>query len=303
MAKQTKWTIYCHIHRESGRRYVGLTKATWRQRWNRHVYSAKRGKGSPGFSHFANAIRKYGKDAFSHEVLEVCHSLEEANGREQYWIDLYDTRNPLRGFNLAPGGAHVPHSTRNPWNRPEYRERVSASIKARWKDPKIRAQNIAASTAALRSPEVRVRCAEVQRGKILTQEHREKISANMSAVQRSKSREELSEQSRNMQAGKQKRRASVTEVELRAAKERHSAASLRGDKISATRTPSALAAHRESCRRRSKYASIDVQAVLHMLNEGMTKASIADRLGVDRGTLHRALVEAGTGSLAQAGAP
>lgn len=122
MAKQTKWTIYCHIHRESGRRYVGLTRATWRQRWNRHVYSAKK-VGGVGYSHFAAAIRKYGKNAFDHEVLQVCPTLEEANAAEQHWIWTYGTRDPLRGFNLTPGGAHVPHSVRNPWDDPEFRKR------------------------------------------------------------------------------------------------------------------------------------------------------------------------------------
>lgn len=292
MVRQLKWTIYCHIHRESGRRYVGLTKATWRQRWNRHVYSAKR-VGGVGYSHFAAAIRKYGPGAFDHEVLQVCFTLEEANEAEQHWIWVYDTRNPLRGFNLTPGGAHTPHPVRNPWDDPTYRAehapKFSKMAKARWKDPFIRAKNTAASTATLRSPEVRARCAESQRGKIFTEEHREKISANMSGIQRLKSREELSEQSRSMHAGKRKRRESMTKDELHAAKERHSAASKRADKISATQTASARAAHRESCRRRSKYASVDVQTVLSMLEGGMTKTAIAELFGMDRGTLHQAL--------------
>jgi len=156
MAKQTKWTIYCHIHRESGRRYVGLTKATWRQRWNRHVYSANRGKGAPRFSHFANAIRKYGKDAFDHEVLEVCHTLEEANEREQHWIWTYDTRNPLRGFNLAPGGTHVPHPVRTDYLKdPGFKEKASARSKKVWKDPQKRANILSATQEAIRKPEVR----------------------------------------------------------------------------------------------------------------------------------------------------
>ena len=117
---EPRWTLYCHIHAASGRRYVGLTKKTMLHRWNRHVYHAlKRNDGT----HFQRAIRKYGKDAFSHEVLEVCHSLEVANLAEECWIELFDTRNPEKGFNLAKGGEHAPHPVRkNPWGDPIFRD-------------------------------------------------------------------------------------------------------------------------------------------------------------------------------------
>lgn len=129
------WTIYCHTHVESGRRYVGLTKKTMRQRWSAHVYRALRRMDQ---SYFPNAIRKYGPEAFSHEVLEVCHSLEVANLAEECWIELLDTRNPEKGFNLARGGQHVPHPTRNPWDRPEYRAKSLVSTRKKWEDPELR---------------------------------------------------------------------------------------------------------------------------------------------------------------------
>lgn len=153
--KSKRWTIYCHIHRESGRRYVGLTSKTMLARWNDHVYKAKSSKG--GRWHFPNAIRKYGKDAFSHEVLQVCFTLEEANEREQFWIWTYDTRNPLRGFNLAKGGKHVPHPIRkNPWDDPEYRRKASVASKRKWQDPEFRVKMGARDydTSGLRRPDV-----------------------------------------------------------------------------------------------------------------------------------------------------
>jgi len=269
---------------------VGLTKLTMMKRWNQHVYQAKRKQGK-GCRFFWNAIRRYGKDAFDHEVLEVCSTLEEANAAEEEWIAHFDTRDSGNGFNLSPGGAHTPHPIKNPWDRPGYRDKVSSAIKERWKDPKIRAQNMAASAAALRSHEVRARCAEAQRGKIFSQEHRGKISANMIRLQRSKSREELSEQSRDMNAGRRRRRESMTEDELQEAKERHSAASKRVNKVAALQTPAAKAASHESCRRRSKYAAIDISTVLSMIERGMRRAEIAESLGIDRGTLRRALEE------------
>jgi hypothetical protein len=95
------WTIYCHMHVASGRRYIGLTRKTMMHRWNRHVFDAvKRGL----TTHFANAIRKYGKDAFSHEALAQSQTLEGANETEQWLIDHYSARDPRFGFNLTKGG-------------------------------------------------------------------------------------------------------------------------------------------------------------------------------------------------------
>jgi len=46
-----------------------------------------------------------------------------ANLAEECWIEFYDTRNPEKGFNLIRGGSHTPHSVKNSWDRPEYREK------------------------------------------------------------------------------------------------------------------------------------------------------------------------------------
>ena len=202
------WTIYCHTHIESGRRYIGLTAQTWQKRWKNHVCAANSARG--GRWHFPNAIRKYGKDAFSHEILEVCTILEKANAAEIKWIEFYKTRDPQFGFNLAKGGDHIPSEIRkNPWNDPEFRARACLAAKAKWQDPKYRAANLAISRARLAKatkiaslnkvqsrPEVKQQLSEIMKrvaatpeghaqriaaahpGKILTAEHRAKISAN-----------------------------------------------------------------------------------------------------------------------------
>lgn len=159
----TRWTIYCHTHIESGRRYVGLTQRMWQERWRGHIHLAK----FRATTHFARAIRKYGKEAFSHEVLEVCHSLDVANLAEECWIELFETRDPEKGFNLAKGGASQPHPIRdNPWDRPEYREKASKNIvhcltpEAREKQlaslrsPESKAKRSALTTASMARPEV-----------------------------------------------------------------------------------------------------------------------------------------------------
>lgn len=126
LSAKSIFTVYRHVHIESGRCYVGQTRKTMLQRWNQHVYTATRR--SSGWSHFSNAIRKYGKDAFSHEILEQCTSLRSANIAKKRWIEHFDSRNPEKGFNFKEGGDHTPHPVTNPWDRPEFREKCSKNI-------------------------------------------------------------------------------------------------------------------------------------------------------------------------------
>jgi GIY-YIG catalytic domain len=207
-----RWTVYCHMHIETNRCYVGITCKTMMHRWNQHVAQAKSTKG--GRWHFPNAIRKYGKDAFSHQILEICDSLEKANYREEAWIELFETRDPQFGFNLAKGGAHIPHMIRkNPWDDPEFRAKqmirirsvenivnstillnsVRAASIAAHNTPDSRAKRSLSSkemrarpeikekmsfiSKEIRSrPEVKEKMLAAQTGRVLSQETRDKIS-------------------------------------------------------------------------------------------------------------------------------
>ena len=149
------WTIYCHTHIATGRRYIGLTSRTWQDRWKHHIHDAQRSKG--GRWHFPNAIRKYGKDAFIHEVLEFCCSLEVANIAEESWIEFFNTRNPEKGFNLAKGGLHVPHPIEKPTRTPESISRRSLASKLALNTPESRARRSLASKLALNTPESKIK--------------------------------------------------------------------------------------------------------------------------------------------------
>lgn len=201
------WTIYCHMHTESQRRYIGLTKRTMERRWAQHVCQAKSAKG--GRWHFPNAIQKYGPEAFSHEVLEVCETLEEANAAEQRWIAHFKSRDPLFGFNLSEGGGSRPHPIRkNPWNDSEYRAKQLArpnllqtpESRARNKralnTPESKAKRSQASKEIRSRPEVQRRMEEAARQFSTeyrpTPETRAKLSAaNKARVVKPETREKL----------------------------------------------------------------------------------------------------------------
>jgi len=48
-------------------------------------------------THFARAIRKYGKENFIIEMIDTAESQDELNQKEQYWIRYYDSVN--KGYN------------------------------------------------------------------------------------------------------------------------------------------------------------------------------------------------------------
>jgi len=169
-----RWTIYCHTHVESGRRYIGLTSKTMERRWQKHVYAALRFSNG-GRWHFPNAIRKYGKEAFSHEVLAMSWYLEGANATEEALIEQYDTRNPEFGFNFMKGGLHTPHLITNPWNRPEYRAKSILAANDKWKDPEYRKKSVLAFKNRWKDLAYRSKLSLAIKNKLKDPEYREKL--------------------------------------------------------------------------------------------------------------------------------
>jgi group I intron endonuclease len=143
------WTIYCHIHIESGRRYIGQTKQSVRDRWSRHIRESRKNVRN---THFLNAIRKYGEKAFTCEILEEnIQTLEAANNFEKYYIAKYDSTNPESGFNTTKGGDIV----HNPWLTPGFREKHYAILKATMAKPEVLKAMSRGAKEAIKRPEVR----------------------------------------------------------------------------------------------------------------------------------------------------
>lgn len=58
------------------------------------------------------AIKKYGKENFLKEVLEICETIEEMNERESFWIQKLNATNI--GYNIALGGEGGDTISNNP---------------------------------------------------------------------------------------------------------------------------------------------------------------------------------------------
>lgn len=96
-----RFIIYCHTNKVNGKKYVGQTVQTMQARWRQHRSYALKGK--KHCDAFYNAIRKYGPDAFTHEILDVVTTREGANTAKTVWIAQCQCRAPY-GYNIDSGG-------------------------------------------------------------------------------------------------------------------------------------------------------------------------------------------------------
>lgn len=101
--------IYKITNEMTKKRYIGQTKFTIDDRFNRHLYNARKNSNS----YFYNAIKKYGNENFIVELIEeVDDSL--LNEREIYWIKELNTLYP-NGYNETIGGTGGDNSSHPNW--------------------------------------------------------------------------------------------------------------------------------------------------------------------------------------------
>jgi len=101
--------IYKITNIQNNKVYIGQTIRPVEQRFHRHINDALNNILD---THFARAIRKYGKESFIIEVVDTASSQEELNQKEQYWIRFYDSVN--KGYNetdaISKCGGNTYHS-------------------------------------------------------------------------------------------------------------------------------------------------------------------------------------------------
>lgn len=112
-----EYSIY-KLTSPTGKIYIGSTSRKPEYRWNK-------GKGYAGNNELSSDIQKYGWEEFQKDVIEKTFDREEAEQREAFWIAFYKSTNPIRGYNIRPGGAHSPTPDRT---------RIKMSISQRGKE-------------------------------------------------------------------------------------------------------------------------------------------------------------------------
>lgn len=92
------YTIYKYTNTVNGRVYIGQTRKTLEER------AQTNGRNYRECRRFYAAIKKCSWSAFTADILEVVETVEEANAREIFYIDLYNSTDDHFGYNIAPGG-------------------------------------------------------------------------------------------------------------------------------------------------------------------------------------------------------
>lgn len=115
MTSAEEWCVYKHTA-PNGKIYIGVTHMKPKYRWGRNGY------GYRSNIHFYAAIKKYGWENITHEVLFSGLTQIEADQKERELIAFYNSANKKFGYNVALGG-HT-HS-------PESRKKIGDTRKAR----------------------------------------------------------------------------------------------------------------------------------------------------------------------------
>ena len=153
--------VYVWTNTVNGKQYVGQTVATFDVRWKGHLGDAK----SRSDRHFMRAIRKYGVDAFTVEVLFESTVQQELWDREKLEIAQRGTIDRAIGYNMTAGGeGGIPRpevrakrsaTTKLTWSNPNLRAAQSDKSKDNWADPCYRETQRAALMAGISTPEAR----------------------------------------------------------------------------------------------------------------------------------------------------
>ena len=150
-----QWAVYMHENRVNGKKYIGITCLRPDRRW-------RGGEGYRSCTLFYRAIKKHGWESFRHEILSTGLTQREAERLEMELIMKYQTQDPEKGYNTAPGG----NVTTGVRPSEETRRKLSAANQGR----KL-------------SAESRAKIGAAHRGKQVSAEARAKISKPVRCVE------------------------------------------------------------------------------------------------------------------------
>lgn len=98
MKEERIYTVYCHENKINCHRYIGQTKSNPQERWGKTGHRYK------GSKRFYDAIKKYGWNNFTHEIIATNLTKAEADWYERLFISFFNT-NGSGGYNIQDGVA------------------------------------------------------------------------------------------------------------------------------------------------------------------------------------------------------
>lgn len=170
--------VYCITNKVNGKLYVGVTTKGYKNRFASHVWHSRKSSGSCRALY--NAMRKYGQDSFSVELIDTASSFEEMNQLERKHIAQLGSLHP-NGYNLTDGGdagVFVEATRKMMSDRLKglpMSDKNRAGLLRAWADPKIREKRCESIREAMNRPEVKAKTSERQKGKPKSASHIESL--------------------------------------------------------------------------------------------------------------------------------
>lgn len=172
--EERNYTVYIHIS-PSNKYYIGITSMIPEKRWGND------GVGYKGQA-FYNAIKKYGWNNFTHEIIATNLTKEQAEQMEIKLIAKYKSVDSKYGYNVQNGGS----------SNGKHTEETKAKIREYNRNKKL-------------SKETKIKISSKNKGKVLTETHKEKISKALKGDKNpffgKKHTEETKRKMRNAQTG------------------------------------------------------------------------------------------------------
>ena len=124
------YCVYKIINDVNDKVYVGRTTRNIHSRWLEHIKSANSGD----MRHIYCAMRKYGVEHFSIQLIETCDTLDEMIRKEAYWCKQLNAY--FNGYNMTEAGEQNPMEAKKTKDHhdavmrdQEIRNKISSSMK------------------------------------------------------------------------------------------------------------------------------------------------------------------------------
>ena len=122
----SKIGVYCIINTVNGKRYVGSTASSFKQRFMQHIQKLRRG--AHANKHLQASFLKYGESSFRFEILEIVETSEGIRDLEKHYIEVYKAVE--EGYNENPDPNY------SPMLNGTTQQKVSEGMKNWWKETK-----------------------------------------------------------------------------------------------------------------------------------------------------------------------
>jgi len=100
--------VYVIENKIDGKKYIGKTMLGFEIRKYRHIRCLRLNQHYN--THLQNAWNYYGEDNFIFKMIYESDDVNDVNNKKIYFISLYETTNPDKGYNLRSGGEGGLHS-------------------------------------------------------------------------------------------------------------------------------------------------------------------------------------------------